>query len=338
MTLLLFAVLLVLLFCIPFLPGFRELVIEEDVAPLFIDMDYRKEPRYFGAAFRKLLLNALKGSPAKSGRREIVLSRPETVEVFDMGNISQGRIMRDICFVKQDLHSGNKVLFEKEVFVQGSAYVGAANQLRALACDGDAHVQGGVKLIRWLDAEGSIRIEAGSDLGISASSGGQIIIAGDCSFKRLYGLPVITGEENRGIADEQELGPEHAIVFGGEAERDVTSIPDHALKDVNIIAAKSLTIGESAWIRGDIKTRGDLTAGRGATIAGNIFAEGDVYLGGNCRVLGTVFSQGSITFAEGVTVGCKGKIKSVISKKGTTFARGVKVYGFVLTEGEGKVV
>lgn len=338
MTLLLFAVLLVLLFLIPFLPGFRELVIKEDVAPLFIDMDYRKEPRYFGAAFKKLLLNALKSGVIKPGQHEITLSRPDTVEVFDTANISQGRIMRDICFVRQDMHSGSKVLFGKEVYVQGSAYVGEANQLRALACDGDVHLQSGVKFVRWLDAEGSIRVEAGGDLGICASSGSRIVIAGECSFKRLYGLPVITGDDNRGLADNQELGPEHAIVFDDKVERDISSISEYAHKDSSIITAKSLVIGEGAWIRGDIKTHGSLTARRGATITGNIFAEADIHLDNGCRVLGSIFSQGSICLGEGVIIGCKGKIKSVISKKGTTFSRGVKVYGFVLTEGEGKVV
>lgn len=338
MILLLFAILLVVLFFLPFLPGFREFFIEEDVAPLFIDMDYRKEPRYFGVSFRRLLLEKLSGGTVRAGLRSVLLSRQETVEVFDTATIHQGRIMSDICFVKRDLRSGSKVLFEKEVYVQGSASIGEFNQLRALACDGEVAVSSGVKLIRWLDAEGSIRVASGSDLGISASSGQKLIIEENCSFKRLYGLPVITGQEHEAPISEHELGPEHAIVFAGEAERELSHIPERGLKDCSIIAAKSLTIGEQAWIRGDLKSHGNITAGAEVTVTGNIFAEGDVHLGPRCRVLGTVFSQGRITFDEGVVVGCNGKIKSVISKKGTTLGRGVKVYGFVLTEGEGIIV
>jgi hypothetical protein len=68
---------------------------------------------------------------------------------------------------------------------------------------------------------------------------------------------------------------------------------------------------------------------------GNLFAEGDIEIGQQTRVLGTLFSQGVITLRQGAIIGTRDRIKSVIGKKGILLESGVRVYGYITTEGRG---
>ena len=110
------------------------------------------------------------------------------------------------------------------------------------------------------------------------------------------------------------------------------------IKEGTIITEDSIYIGDNAVIIGDIKTHGSLLTGAGVTIRGNIFAEEDIELGGGSHILGTAFCQGRISLNEGVTIGSQRSIKSVTCQKGIEVAGNVKVYGYLITEGEGTVV
>ena len=60
-------VLFIMLFFLPFLPGIAELVRKEDADPLYIAMDYIKDPRYFGKSFKELLHQATDGFTSAPG-------------------------------------------------------------------------------------------------------------------------------------------------------------------------------------------------------------------------------------------------------------------------------
>jgi predicted acyltransferase (DUF342 family) len=359
MLILLF-MLLVLLFLFPFIPGIYELIRQLDAEPLKINMDYRKDPRFFSVSFKKILAKSL--SSGVEGLHLIKMSKQEITEVVENGVVGDGFILDNIYYVKNDLRSGAKVLFAKEVYVKRNAHIGEGNQMRALACDGDVHISRQTKFLRWLDAEGSIKVEEGCQLGMSATCGRELSLARHCSFKRLYGFPVITGltaqthwqEDGDAAVFEAEAAIREAAVvsatenyqpnngeiigFMGGADQKLLTIPAHSRRDGNLITANSLRIGSHTVIRGHVKTHGAFVADTSVIIIGNIFAEGDICLGTGSRIYGTVFSQGRITCAKGVTIGSHGRIKSVIGRKGVIFDYGVRVYGLVMTEGEGLVV
>lgn len=358
MILVLCFILLILLFIMPFIPGMRELRKNDNTAALFINMDYCKDPRYFAISFRKIFSDSLNKGGCDEGLCSIRLSKQEVVKIADNASVADATQMSTVFYVKHKFSSGGKAVFEKELFVGGDVCVGEDNQLRSLVSDGDVHVLRGTKFTRWLDAEGSIRIDEGCDLGISATCSKELSLASKCSFKRLYGFPVVTGaigfsaQENDmpdGATAIREaaaaLVPQEGIpddgmpaVFTGEAtERDLTEIAPHERKECTIITDDSLVIGEYAVIQGHVKTHGKLSAGASVIITGNLFAEGDIHLGPHSRVFGTVFTQGRIVLEEGVIIGSPGRIKSVIAKKGIALHSGVKVYGYVMTEGEGVV-
>lgn len=371
MILALFTVLLIALFLFPFVAGIRELENGDDVEPLYINMGYAKDPRYFGQSFRKTFLKALGDYNGTVGIRFLMLSKQEAADIVETASVGAGEVLKSIYYVKNDLTSNHGAHFQKEVYVRGNATIGENNSLRALACDGDVHLARGTEFVRWLDSDGNIVADGHCGLGVSASCNGEFRLARGCSFKRLYGLPVNTGADS--ALAPQEAVPENIptgsesfpadyeasrreaapaayeipprrqpatdapLPVSEEIEYDVKTVPHRSDFGYSIVTNHSLTVERHATVRGHIKTYGSLTTAAGVTICGNVFAEGDVHLGPGSRVLGTVFTQGHVIMDEGVTVGSQTRTKSVVGKKGIEIHRSVKVYGYVMTEGEGTV-
>lgn len=340
---------------LPFWGGIRELIQKKDAAPLHIDMNYTKNPRYFAVSFRKILTAALPQHEPAAGLFSCTLSKPETVEIVETALINQGQTQAHVLFAKTSLVSGKQATFLKEIYVKERAIIGEGNQLRSLACDGDIRVLQGTSFTRWLDATGNIKVAPLCNLGLSATCTQQLSLAQHCRFKRLYGNPVTTAIPKKAVetpessslpfqeaaftlpakpatANQTRLQRDERLTFGSDAA--VAGNQSHL---GNIIALKTLFLGDGAIIHGDVKTHGSLKTGTQITITGNVFAEGDIHLGPEARIYGTVFSQGRVVCERGTIVGSSAGIKSIVAKKGIEFGAGIKVYGYVMTEGEGVV-
>lgn len=331
--------LLLLLFILPFAPGMREFRRKDDAAPLFINMDFRKYPRYFASSFRKIFSKSLSDPSALAGRRELLLSKREQVQVVDTADFAAGARSEHVLYVLRDLESGKNVTFDKEVYIRGNSRIGEDNRLQALACDGDIRVGRGTRISRWLDAEGAIIAESSCSLGVDATCGGMLSAARACTFMRLFGSPVFTGEHANPLEEDDALENEHTLCLHSEGiERNLSNIPMSSMKNNSIIATGSLTVGDFSVVRGHIKTHRDLIIGAHVIITGNIFADGNIEIGPHSRVLGTVFSQQHINVKDNAQIGSKNRIKSVIGKKSVALEQGVRVYGLVITEGKGSIV
>lgn len=350
-------VLFLVLLTLPFVPGLGVYGNKADSLPLFINMDYRHNPFYFAASFKKLLKEAADGCGLDDGTRSLKLSKQELVDIVDSASIEDGRVINNVCYVKNNLVSAAGVVFEKEVYVQGRATVGANNHIRAMVGDGDIYLGRGARITRWLNSEGGIRASEDCDLGVSATCGRELFLARNCLFKRLYGFPVTTGaasgpfgEAYRPRAQEQAAleaaagladglaAPAADVQIGGGVERNPAPVAACSRKECTLISERSLEIGDYALVSGHVKTHGELVVGTGVTIAGNLFAEGDISLGSGSRILGSIFTQGRVVCGPGVTVGGPGRLKSVVGKKGVILQTGTRIYGYVTTEGEGIVV
>ena len=73
-------------------------------------------------------------------------------------------------------------------------------------------------------------------------------------------------------------------------------------------------------------------------VVGKSGAEKDILLEKNATVLGNIFTQGNIIFEEGASAGQPGKITSVIARGKITFYGSNSVYGYVVSEGGGKIL
>lgn len=290
--------LFILLLFLPFGPGIYEYLKRKDINPLFINIEYTKNPRYFSLSFKRKLKESVKEDILKiiNETKEITFFNEKLKITIDY-IIEPNSKVDEVLYVFGDFKTNNNVILRKEVYVRGSAYIGENNNIRALACDKKIFLGRNVKVIRWLDAEEDIYVEENCDLGVSTTSNKKIIISKGCVFKRLF-------------------APE--IQFNSKASEVILD-------------------NRKARIIGNIKTYKDISFEGSMEIIGNVFSEKDINIGEKVWIKGNVFSQGKINLGGNAQIGEEGKIKSVIAKKGIVIKDNARIYGYVMTEGEGKV-
>jgi len=292
-------VIFLLLIFLPFLPGLIELIKPKDAFPLFINLDYSKNPRYFALSFKKKLFNTLKiedvlKSIEESENIELI---KEEIKLSKSITVLANSFVERVLFVSGNLTTEENVFLAKEVYVTNNAYIGENNKIRALACEGSVYLKKNTTILRWLDAEKDIFVDENCDLGVSTTSNSQILLQKGDKFKRLFSKVILT----KSTKPYEELPKE-------------------------------------GHIKGSIKNYDSFSVKGNIEIEGSIFGEKDITVGENVKILGNVFSQGKIKIKDNATIGEAGSVKSVIAKKGITIGENVKVYGYVMTEGEGKVV
>ncbi len=306
------SLLFIILILLPFLPAFYELVKKEDAEKLFIDMDYSRDPRYFGKSFREIIKNSLKTNKT-AWFRESKMSKAEIIGVSaEKTNIIPNEL-NYVLFNKGKLVIKNSVKCNKEIYSIGNVDAGEGCSILALASDGDIILRPNLKLIRWLDAGGNISIMENCDLGIVVSTDRQIDIKNQCSFKRLFGNPVRTAQTIRN-ADRQE--------------------PDVEKKSITVNGDLIIRKGIRLW--GNLKINGNFVVDteEKVEIFGSVFVEGQVNMSGNSFVAGNIYSQQSI-YLKGVEVGSYDSVRSVIGKKEIQLYENVIVHGYIMTEGKG---
>lgn len=348
-----FVVFFILLF-LPFISGIIELLKPRDAAPLFINKNYTKDPRYFGKSFRYIIENALGTGDLNSGVREVKLSKNEAIEIAPHKKVYAGEEGNNVFYIGGNFVSTEKARFNKEIYVKGDTAIGSENTLRAVACTGKVFISEKSNIIRWVDGEEGVDIGIKCNLGINISSGGMLRVSKHCSFKRLYGLPIITTydiplviynlpvileeTDNKGECSENPKEMEEISDISWVIGKKQSVIPPFARIERDFIVKKDLTIKENCILNGSIKTYGDLIIGKDVKVSGNAFSEGDIEIGEGTVVMGNIFSQGTVHIRERVKIGSAEKFKSVIGKKGIVLEQDVRIYGYVMTEGTGIIL
>jgi predicted acyltransferase (DUF342 family) len=331
----------IILFLLPFLPGIIELIRKEDAKPLFVSMDYIRNPRYFGKSFTRMIHRATAGFTFSPGIRDIQLSKSERVELTNSIDIPANKELNHMLYVIGKLASGDHVQFNKEVYATDDVSIGPDNMIQALAGDMKVTIAEGVKFNRWLDAEGDIEIGAKCNLGISVSSGSMLFLSSNCIFRRLYGMPIATGHSGLTAMDLPEpTSPPYKMLPNGLSfiRRHDSSISAGTIIYDDVVFPQDVRIGQGATFKGHIKSYGKIVIEDDVIIEGNVFADGDIIIGRNARIGGHVFSQMSITISGRTIISRPERIKSVIGKKSISIERDVTIYGYVATEGNGRTL
>jgi len=339
-----------LLLLIPLLPGLKELIKPRDSAPLPIKMDYVKEPRYFDRSFKKVLEDGLQNAGYSPGIKQVHLHKDETVEVCESQAVPDGRVIENILYVKKDFVSGRKTHLKKEVYVQGTATIGEGRVLRALAGDGDITLGIKTQVVRWVGTSGNINVQEQCRLGVLCSCDGELKIGKGCIFKALYGRPIITYNTENTEVGEQEGKTEKPVYDVPEEVRNIEdmvwyasktylSIPPFTKVDKDFVVKHNLILRKGCIVTGNLKSYGNVILEEGAMVDGNIFSEEEIIIGANCTVIGDIFSQNYVRIGRGFHLGKSGAgIKSIVGKKGIEITKNTVIFGYVLTEGEGRVV
>lgn len=331
-------ILFAVFFALPFFPAISEVIRKQDSNPLFISMDYNKDPRYFCKSFKKIIKIAVAGLTGDHQIREVILSKKEEIQITKSLHVTTGEQMEMLLYVQGDMVSDANVLFNKEIYVSGNAHIGPGNILHVLAAEGNMTIADGTEFERWLDAEGDLKIGSQCHLGISASCGGRLDIADGCVFRRLYGMPVTTGtiqsvDNMKGLSVEPLPQPGSSFV-----RKTDKVVAEGSVLNGNIVFLKDVIIGRNSIVNGSVKCYGDIRLEDNVKIYGNIFADGKINVGRKAIIIGHIFSQNSILISEHSIISKPGVIKSVLGKKSVRLAPDVTIYGYISTEGRGRVI
>lgn len=323
---------------IPFLPGIVELLRPKDEKAFALNMNFTKDYKYFGNSFHEILESGLRTHHVtEPGEYTLVLSKPEKVRVVESEGVSDKKTIDEILYVLVDFASGSCAQFKKEIYVKGACAIGDRNTLRALYCEGDLVIGEGTTVVRWVDGNGDIEIKEHCRLGISVATHQRLAVARNCSFSRMFGLPIATYKTKlpavpppnqvRNISNSTIVITKEEIV-----------IPPLTQIERDIVTHHKIVLREKSFVKANIKSYRDIIIEKGSWIVGNLLSEGNVIIETGCTILGNVFSQGYVELGNAVQVGQEGKIKSIIAKKGVAVEGNVNIYGYIMTEGEGKIL
>lgn len=331
------AVILVCMVLIPIMPGIMELKRPRDNKALGINMNFSKDHKYFGRSFKEILDRGLGTEKTVTpGVYTIALSKPEAVRVVLEERIPDQQKIDQIYYLANDCVSGSGVKFQKEVYAKGNINIGKNSSLRALYSEGDITIEENTKILRWIVGDRSISISEGCELGLSVSGSAELSVSRNCTFSRLYGMPFCTYR-----VEKSTLPPDGSLAGIDDTAivltKDEIVIPPYTTLTSDIVARGTLRLREGCTVQAAIKAYENVYIENNARLTGDVFGEKDVVIGEGCVIAGNVFSQGNITIEQGSEVGNPSVVKSVIAKKSITIAGNVKIYGYIMTEGEGLI-
>ncbi len=319
-----------LLLFLPLIGGFISYLRNKN-EPIFIDQGRVKDPRFFSKSFARLFFEKWSNYDRKG---DLFFSKNEKVILADDTEIITEECDSIVVAERHDFIPNKKVNFNKEVMVLKNAYIYGEIQLRAIRAQGDMIVGQGVKVIRWIDAEGNLFIRDNCDLGLSATSATILNIGKNVHFRRLFApiiyiaMPVL--KPNSHSDYKYSLLP-------SSVRKNINSVSANDLEDSNIaefsvISKKDVKIYEHVILQGHIKSDKGVRLLDYSFICGNIFAKEDIYIGKNVVVMGNVFTHGNIYLEDEVTIGQEHHINSLVAGGRIDFGLNSKVYGYVHSE------
>lgn len=337
--LILLLALTLILLPLPFLPGLAELIRRKDTKPLELSAAVKRDPRYFGKAFRNLLRPHLERVGSEPPYRvEVVLRRPEVLTIYGDLHVpagsSEGVILAALGAAVVD--RGARL---RETYVRGDVRMGPGAVVRALAGDGDIVLDEGCQIDRWIDTEGNLLAGPGCNLGFSASAAGALRISPGCTFRRLYGKPIFArGEETREPSAEPSAGAgtesiEDQVVWG----RRRLSLPRGFVLNGDLVSHTEVRIGAGSTILGTVKSHGPLLLGEGVRVRGNLISRKNITIGPKARIVGNVFCERDLSIGSGTQIGRKGTMKTVYVAGQVRMGTDVALLGWLIAERGGRI-
>ena len=244
------------------------------------------------------------------------------------------------CPQQNDLH------FQKEIYSEKDALFVKENiRLRAVYSKKRLLFGNTIRLLRWADAEHAVAVYDECDLGERVSSGEQLVIGFDNIFHSLYASVIRLGqrpeEPDRFMEERDSRIFRMPVMNSHEYNRhyiDDDMVTESGTVPYTIISRGDIKVIEDIILQGDIHSDESVRIMENASVLGNIFAEKDILLEKNATVLGNIFTQGNIIFEEGASAGQPNKITSVVARGTITFYGSNYVYGYVVSEGGGKIL
>jgi hypothetical protein len=317
-------ILFVVILTLPAIPSIREVRKPKDDGRLHIAEQYVRDPRWFGASFRHKLAPFVETARNNSeGRAELRMRTDEEVRWAPDLMIPEEQRLRGIG-VGERVTVGQGAGI-RDAYALEHLEVGPGVVARTLTSNSTMHLGSAVQILRWIDADGVIDVDAGTDLGLSASGGARVTLAGAVHFERVWGAPVATNTA-------------HIAPF--KLNEDKSTVVDAKMMDQreSAIIYGPVRVAAQTAIRGHLKVHGPVTVEPGVHIAGNIIARGDVTLARDVTVGGHIFAEGNVRLGPGSRVSRDGVAKTVYATGNVLAANDVEVFGWIVSENGGETL
>jgi hypothetical protein len=316
--------LFVLVLVLPALPSIFEVHKPKDDGRLHIMEQYVRDPRWFGRSFRHKLapfVTAARGN--KDSRAELRMRTDEEVRwAADLFIPAEERLrgigVGDRITVGHGAGIRDAYALEHMEVEQGVV-------ARTLTSDRTMHLGNAVQILRWIDADGDIEVDADTDLGLSASGGARVTLGERVRFERVWGAPVCSRTAQ---AEPFKLDSRKATVV------DAKFLGDHK----SLIVYGPVRVAAQTVIPAHLKVHGPIAIEAGVHIAGNVIARGDVTLAEGASVGGHIFAEGDVRLGPGSRVSREGVSKTVYATGKVLLANDVEIFGWVVSENGGQTL
>lgn len=330
-----------LLLALPLVPALLEWLRPTDVAPLPIAREHDGDILRFALALRdriKPFLPAL--ADANRKRENIAASLPDGAPLLLLGipeelpgSPLEGLVPKAIVAALRDIRVFSGFPPASAWFSGADLSAGPGAVLRCAFAEGDIRLDGGVQVLRWIHAGGTLAAADGCRLNGRASADRAIQLGADVAFERLNAPTVRTGGgAPPGKSREEDLS---AFDPGGRPldlagcsnllVGDLEVPPGHAV-ETNIVVLGRLSLGAGTEVRGSIKAKGLLEIGPGAAVTGAAVCTGDISVGPDAAVGGPLVAEGGLRLGEGSRVGSPAH-QTTVSARYIAIAPNVSVHG-----------
>lgn len=360
---------------IPFVPAIRELARPTDAEPLDAVGHDAGDLTIFAYGFRDYLSRQLPLSatlappapPALQPSEEGGVPRAVGALIGNLGDgtpfmqlAGDAAALRDVeaedgtipCVVIAGaalaLPGGETFLLEllaRDAFQGG---VGAV--YRAVLGERDVSLGERSEVLRWVHAEGDLRVGGGSALDGRASAVGELVMGPGVTFRRVRAARVVAGGTHGSGGDIRSLPPTLPAVVtgtvklppGSRRERGHTrimgdfAIPSGGALVGALVVMGHLTVGEGARIGGSVKVHGDCTLGADVVVDGAIVSRGSVTTGSQCHVRGSIAAERGVTVGGGSWIGGP-ETPASVSAEDVVLMGGTQVFGAVTARQGGRV-
>lgn len=303
-------------FVLPLVPGLFELARPRDSASLSIELAYARDPRFFARSFRTKT-TALR-EPRTHGRTRFLDRHNERAILGDLLSVAPNSRTTQVQFAHDQLICGAGAAIT-DGYGANAVFCGESVVARTLCSDGTLVLGDRCSIERWIDAESSLDVGRDCYLGMSASSGGAVTLAGSVRFERVFGERVTV--RGAGAAPVPQR-PDNEIVL---RERDIAKGPD-------IIVRGNAVVLEGTVLEASIKAHGSLFVERGVRIVGNAVARGELVLLDDSIIEGHAFGERGLFLGTNARVGVPGQGKTAYTAGNALLCDGATVHGWIVSE------
>ncbi len=317
------AVLLLLAFVawmlLPLVPALLELLRPTDATPLAMVGQDAGELTYFADRFRGYLDEQLARSPdastASAGR---FADGTPWVRMPAAAHEPAPARVDAVVLAEPGTRLPSDGVYTMELFARGDLTCGARTVVRALLADGACELGAGSDVLRWVHAEGVLRVGVDATLHGRATSHAAIELGPGVRFARLRApriasrgapetdpIPPAVADEPPTLPTLTPFVPAGATRLGDGYLRVDGSlvVPPRSLVEANLIVRGDLRLEAGSRVQGAVKAHGSVTVGRDVVVDGAVVAQREVHVDAGAQLLGVVIAEGAVALAARVQVG-----------------------------------